>query len=292
MLVLRSEFEYSFGIEGRAPFWGEGADLVALKGMGGNQGMEKKCYAAKGVAYLVLSAWSLGAPVWSHELSAAAFFVAAQGQQEAQGSKSPDSGAKSREPQKAGKHQPGQQAPEGSKAEPPNRPSKQEKPAPKDSKLPKPTAKQPVGSPILTAKLALMADHRLFPYEIAVDVNGQEAKLHGKVSSEKEKAAATEIVRQLEGIKSVVNALEVDSDLRQELTRKRDQTITEYVKERFSRSKTLEAAGFEVKAENGVVSLSGSTRFQVIILEAAQAARQVPGVKAIKVDNVRLEGAP
>jgi hyperosmotically inducible protein len=61
------------------------------------------------------------------------------------------------------------------------------------------------------------------------------------------------------------------------------------VKERFAKSATLKAAAFEVKTEGGVVTLGGSVRFQVFILEAAEAARQVPGVKAVKTDKVRIE---
>jgi hyperosmotically inducible protein len=53
----------------------------------------------------------------------------------------------------------------------------------------------------------------------------------------------------------------------------------------------LEAAKFDIKTESGVVELSGKTRFQVIVLEAAEAARQVPGVKAVKTHTVRIEGA-
>ncbi len=115
--------------------------------------------------------------------------------------------------------------------------------------------------------------------------------LAGKVSNEAEKLAAAEVAQRLEGVKSVINKLEVVKDLHQEMARKRDQIITEYVKERFKRSKTLESAGFDVKTENGVVELSGKTRFQVIALEAAEAARQIPGVKAVKTDAVRLESA-
>jgi hyperosmotically inducible protein len=45
-----------------------------------------------------------------------------------------------------------------------------------------------------------------------------------------------------------------------------------------------------VKTEEGVVSLSGAVRFQVLILEAAEAARSVPGVRAVKTDRIRLGG--
>jgi len=153
------------------------------------------------------------------------------------------------------------------------------------------TASKPAGSLILAVKLALMADQRMFHYPIDVESKGQEVMLAGKVSNEAEKLAAAEVAQRLEGVKSVINKLEVVKDLHQEMARKRDQIITEYVKERFKRSKTLESAGFDVKTENGVVELSGKTRFQVIALEAAEAARQIPGVKAVKTDAVLLEGA-
>ncbi|MGQ0811773.1 MAG: BON domain-containing protein, partial [Nitrospiraceae bacterium] len=135
----------------------------------------------------------------------------------------------------------------------------------------------------------LMADPRLFPYDIEVDEKGQEVILSGKVPTDKEKAAATEVAQGLEGVKSVGNKLEVSKDLRAVLDRKQDDLLTHYVKERFAKSKTLESAKFDVSTENGVVALSGKARFQVIVLEAAEAARQVPGVKAVKTDAVRLE---
>lgn len=150
---------------------------------------------------------------------------------------------------------------------------------------------KPSRSPILTVKLALMADPRLFPYEIEVDLNGQEALLSGLVASEEDKLAATKIAQGVDGITSVTNKLKVAKELPQALSRKRDEAISQQVKERFKKSKTLDAAGFEVKTEEGVVSLSGRTRFQVIILEAAEAARQVPGVKAVRTDSVHLETA-
>ena len=149
----------------------------------------------------------------------------------------------------------------------------------------------PVRSLILTVKLALLSDQRTAPCTIEVDTKGQDVVLSGKVSSEAEKLAAAEVARQVEGVKSVVNKLEVVTDLHQVMTQKRDQAITEYVRERFKKSATLEAARFDIKTENGVVELSGKTRFQVIVLEAAEAARQVPGVSAVKTNAVRIEGA-
>lgn len=154
-------------------------------------------------------------------------------------------------------------------------------------------AQEPVGahggSVILAVKLALMADPRLFPYEIEVDLKDQEAVLSGAVSNEEEKAAAAEIAQRVEGVTSVVNRLRIAKDLTRALGHRRDELISQHVKERFKKSRTLESAGFDIKTEDGVVSLSGRTRFQVIVLEAAEAARQVPGVRAVRTDLVKLE---
>lgn len=150
--------------------------------------------------------------------------------------------------------------------------------------------KKPLGSLILPVKLALLADARLFRYEIEVGEDGQNISLGGRVSSEEEKVAATEIARSVSDIKTVVNKLEVDKGLVQALGKKQDEIISTLVKDRFAKSATLKAANFEVKTEEGVVSISGAVRFQVLALEAAEAARLVPGVRAVKTDRVRLGG--
>jgi hyperosmotically inducible protein len=148
--------------------------------------------------------------------------------------------------------------------------------------------KQPIKSSMVTAKLALMADPRLFPYEIEVDTKDKDLVLLGKVSHESDKKAATEIVRCLEGVHAVENRLKVEPDATHSLVSERDKILTQLVKERFEKSKTLQSVKFDVKTEDAVVTLSGSTRFQIIILEAAQAARQIPGVRAVNTDAVRL----
>jgi hyperosmotically inducible protein len=168
-------------------------------------------------------------------------------------------------------------------------PAKADTPQERDLKE-KESPRKPVSSLIITVKLALMADPRLFQYEIEAEEDKQTITLRGRVSSEEEKSAASEIARAVAGVKAVINKLEVSKDLLQALTKKRDEVITHLIKERFGKSATLKAANFEVKTEEGIVSLSGVVRFQVIALEAAEAARQVPGVKAVKTEKVRLEG--
>lgn len=154
----------------------------------------------------------------------------------------------------------------------------------------KEAVKKPVGSLILTVKLALLADARLFHYEIEAEEDQHVVTLTGRVSNEEEKAVAADVARAVPGVKTVTNKLEVDKGLAQALAKKQDEIITVLIKDRFAKSATLKAANFEVKTEDGVVSLSGAVRFQVIALEAAEAARHVPGVRAVKTEKIRLEG--
>jgi osmotically-inducible protein OsmY len=151
------------------------------------------------------------------------------------------------------------------------------------------TGRKTVSSLILTVKLALLGDPRLFPYEIEVEAGSEEVTLMGKVSTDAEKAAATEIASMVATVKSVSNKLEVVKELPEIIAHKHDDIITRHVKERFAKSATVTAANFDVKTEQGVVSLSGTVRFQVIIFEAAEAAREVLGVKAVKTDKVKIE---
>ncbi|MBD0315657.1 MAG: BON domain-containing protein [Nitrospiraceae bacterium] len=162
-------------------------------------------------------------------------------------------------------------------AEPPAAPPKAEDPA-----------KKPVTSLNLTIKLALMAEPSLFPVDIEVEVDKQKATLTGTVPSEDDKSKAGQIAKAIEGLESVVNKLTVDASVQHAWTKKQDEAITQLVKDRLNRSETLKAVGFEVKSEHGIVALSGKTHYQVIALEAAEAARHVPGVRAVTTAGVQL----
>ncbi len=166
---------------------------------------------------------------------------------------------------------------------PPGEPGAGERP-----KAAEPEGKKPIRSSMVSAKLALMADPHLFPYDIEVDAKDKDLVLLGKVSQESDKRAATDIVRCLDGVHAVENRLKVEQDAAHGLFAERDKIITQLVKERFEKSKTLQSVKFDVKTEDGIVTLNGATRFQIIVLEAAQAARQVPGVRAVNTDAVRL----
>lgn len=190
------------------------------------------------------------------------------------------------------------EAPAKKKAEPDRKPdsksAQEEKPAAEPPQAPPPKAEEPAKKPVaslnLTIKLALMAEPSLFPLEIEVEVDKQIVTLTGAVPTEEDKIKAGQIAKTIEGVESVVNKLTVDAAVQNAWIKKQDEAITQLVKERLNRSETLKAVGFEVKSEHGVVSLSGKTHYQVIALEAAEAARHVPGVRAVKTGGVHLTG--
>lgn len=191
------------------------------------------------------------------------------------------SDAESRAPESPPKAAPEDKGPKTEPLPPPPKPE----PKAEDS-----GAKKGVTSLPLTIKLAWMAEPALFPYELEVEMDGQKAVLTGAVSSEEDKAKAADIAKKVDGVEAVVNKLSVNPALRGAWAKKQDEALTHMVKERLGRSETLRAVGFDVKVEQGVVTLSGKTRYQVIALEAAEAARQVPGVKAVQTAGVQYSG--
>jgi osmotically-inducible protein OsmY len=169
----------------------------------------------------------------------------------------------------------------------------EEKAKPADEKKaeeskPEEPAKKPVTSLNLAIKLALMADPQLFPLDIEVEMDKGKAILSGSVPTEEDKSKVGEIAGKVDGVENVVNKVTVTPALKDKLAKKQDESIAHVVRDRLSRSETLKAVGFDVKSENGIVYLSGKTRFQVIALEAAEAARQVPGVRAVDTAGVQL----
>lgn len=145
-----------------------------------------------------------------------------------------------------------------------------------------------VTSPALTFKLAFKADPRLFPYDIDVEIDGNAVFLDGTVTSQAEKVAVSEVALHVADDKTINNNISVDQNMTKVLAQNRDKAITQFLEEQFAKSQTLQEAQFQINTNDGIVSLSGTTRFQVILLEAAQAAQHVPGVKAVKTDKVIL----
>lgn len=145
-----------------------------------------------------------------------------------------------------------------------------------------------VASRILTVKLAFKAEPRLFSHDLEVEETSQGLRLSGTVGTEADRLLAEHIARSAAGALSITNDLTIDPAVRQEVARRRDAFITRQVEQAFAKSTTLSAANFAVTTRDGIVFVRGATRFQVLLLEAAEAAAGVPGVKAVNTQQVRL----
>jgi osmotically-inducible protein OsmY len=133
-------------------------------------------------------------------------------------------------------------------------------------------------------KMSLMADSRTPALDINVDSREGVVTLFGIVPSPEAKAAAEETALGVRGVKRVENELEVVASAKREAVDVRDEELERAVKEAFE-PRDFQDVTVEVK--NGVVRLSGTVPTGSRRLEAAVAARAVPGVRAIK-DDLRL----
>jgi osmotically-inducible protein OsmY len=134
-------------------------------------------------------------------------------------------------------------------------------------------------------KMRLLADSQTPALDINVDTSSGVVTLFGMVPSQEAKAAAEADARKVSGVKRVENELQVVASAKQAAGKVRDEELERMVKKAFD-TPDLKDIGIEVK--NGVVRLMGTVPSGGRRLEAAVAARAVPGVRAVE-DDVRLE---
>jgi osmotically-inducible protein OsmY len=136
-------------------------------------------------------------------------------------------------------------------------------------------------------KMRLLADSRTPALDINVDTRDGVVTLFGIVSSPDAKAAAAADARKVSGVKRVDNQLEVVASVKQEAVKARDEEVGRAVKQAFD---ARELKDITVEVKNGVVRLTGTVATGARRLEAAVAARAIPGVRAVE-DDLRLPAA-
>jgi osmotically-inducible protein OsmY len=105
--------------------------------------------------------------------------------------------------------------------------------------------------------------------------------LFGMVPSHEAKAAAEADALEVNGVKRVVNELQVVASSRQEAVSARDDDLQREVR------RALDEHGFRdvgLEVRNGVVRLTGHVPTGARSLEAAVVARSTPGVRAVEND--------
>jgi hyperosmotically inducible periplasmic protein len=136
-------------------------------------------------------------------------------------------------------------------------------------------------------KMRLLADSRTPALDINVDTQAGVVTLVGIVPSQTAKAAAAADARQVNGVKRVVNDLQVVASAKQATVKAHDEELARAVRQAFEPQAFKDIS---VKVENGVVRLTGTVANGARRLEAAMAARAIQGVRAVK-DDLRLATA-
>lgn len=133
-------------------------------------------------------------------------------------------------------------------------------------------------------KMRLLADSQTPALDIRVDTWAGVVTLFGIVPSQEAKAAAEADARKVSGVKRVENELQVVASAKQAVGQVQDEEIEHAVKKALV---TPEFKDIAADVKNGVVRLTGTIPTGEQRLEAARAARAIPGVRAVE-DDLRL----
>lgn len=132
------------------------------------------------------------------------------------------------------------------------------------------------------AKIALFADERVPGSSVSVETKNGVVSLRGKVGTAEEKAAAEEVTKTIDGVSSVKNQLQVVPGSVRKAVDAKDDDLKKNVKGRISKDARLKGSDIEVRADNGVVTLTGDAKDVGARARASEIARGVPGVKSVK----------
>ena len=182
-----------------------------------------------------------------------------------------------------------------------------EKPA-KDRPADRPaTAKrsdQPIDDSVITTKVKakLVKDKQVHARDIEVKTVNGVVELSGTARSKREASKAASIARNVKGVKSVKNDIQVAAASAPEKAPAKDRpatahgsdhpvsdsVITTKVKALYVKDKDVSFRTVEVKTVNGVVHLGGTAKSKEEAAKAASLARDVEGVKSVK-NEIRVQ---
>lgn len=136
-------------------------------------------------------------------------------------------------------------------------------------------------------KVALMADPGIAPTRVNVDTTEGVVTLFGSVDKEEDRARAASEVQKIDGVKRVVNELQVVPAVAAERVEESDDKLTEAVRKRFAERESLSDSDIDVATENGVVRLTGTVASQRDRVTALTLARNTHGVRSV-LDDLEL----
>lgn len=144
------------------------------------------------------------------------------------------------------------------------------------------SAKTGVSDSWITAKtkIALYADERVSGTQVNVDTKNGVVTLRGKVDSAEAKSAAESVAKSIDGAKTVKNELQVVAPPARKAVDASDKDIAKAVGDRLHKDPQLKKV--DVRADAGVVTLTGEVPSVTASAKASEMARQVPGVRSVR----------
>jgi len=134
----------------------------------------------------------------------------------------------------------------------------------------------------LQTKLALLADERVSSGDVHVTTQTGVITLRGKVDSAAEQQAAGEIAGTIEGARDVSNQLVVVPQAERKAVERQDHQIVTDVKRGIKKDARLKKARIQVRADEGIVTLTGTAPSLETSVRASETARRVSGVRAVR----------
>lgn len=139
-----------------------------------------------------------------------------------------------------------------------------------------------------SVKMRLLASNKTPGFDINVDTVNGVVTLFGVVDSQATKDAAAAEVRKVDGVKTVVNELQIVAPSKQETVAADDKVIGAAISKRLDDSQRLADANIGVEVKNGVARLTGTVKSQSDRLTALTLTRSTYGVRSM-VDDLKVE---
>jgi hyperosmotically inducible periplasmic protein len=132
------------------------------------------------------------------------------------------------------------------------------------------------------AKIALFGDERVPGTDVQVETRDGVVTLRGKVSTAEEKRAAEEVVKGIDGVRSVRNNLQVVAVSERKAVNAEDKDVKNAVERQIKQDARLKGSDIDVRVDKGVVTLTGDVKNVGARARASEVARSVPGVRSVK----------
>jgi hyperosmotically inducible periplasmic protein len=137
----------------------------------------------------------------------------------------------------------------------------------------------------MKTKVSLMTADGISTKDLNVDTVNGVVTLHGKVSTEEQKAKAGDVAHRVDGAKEVKNLLQVVPKSQFAIVDRSNDAIKTSVEAAFKANRRVHDSGIKVASVNkGVVLLSGKTKSIEAHVESVEVAHAVRGVRRVSTE--------